>query len=389
MSPRVLLVAGEASGDLRGAELVRELRTLVPDVEVCGVGGERLRAAGMSVTVPAADLSIMGFTEVASRLSTVVRAYRRLRGEILGRGPNGRKPDLVLLIDFPDFNLRLAGVAKRAGVPVLYYVSPQVWAWRRYRIKTLARRVDRLAVVFPFEEELYRGLTEVTFVGHPGLETVRAERSRADVRRALGIEDDRPLVALLPGSRGAEVRELLPPMSAALGKLSAPVHAAVALADESLRDVVDESLRAGGDDRATHLPVLADQTYDLVAAADLVLVASGSASLETALLGRPMVICYRVSPLSYAIARALVRVPFFGMPNLVLDKRVVPELLQDEVTPERIAAEARGILDDPARAVEIQADLQRVRELLGEPGAAGRAAQIAADMMFVEPGGLR
>lgn len=381
MSARVLLVAGEASGDLRGAELVGELRGLVPDVEVIGVGGERLRAAGMDVTVPAADLSIMGLTEVTSRAATILRSYRRLRDEILGRGPDGRKPDLLLLIDFPDFNLRLAAVAKRAGVPVFYYVSPQVWAWRRYRIKTLARRVDRLAVVFPFEEELYRGLADVTFVGHPALETVQATRSREEVRTALGVPEGRPLVALLPGSRGAEVRELLPPMREALGQLSSPVHAVIALADESLRAVVT--------DLAPDLPLVADQTYDLVAAADLVLVASGSASLETALLCRPMVICYRLSAVSFAVARALVRVPFIGMPNLILDKRAVPELVQGDVTPERIAAEARAILDDPERAAEIESDLRRVRERLGKPGAAGRAARIAADMMFVGSDGLR
>ena len=373
MSPRILLVAGEASGDLRGAELVRELRKRVPDVEVNGVGGERLRAAGMDVTVPASDLSIMGLTEVVSRLSVVLRSYRRLRAEILGRGPGGRKPDLVLLIDFPDFNLRLAAVAKRAGVPVFYYVSPQVWAWRRYRIRTLARRVDRLAVVFPFEEELYRGLADVTFVGHPALETVRATRSRAEVRDALGVADDRPFVALLPGSRGAEIRELLPPMREALTQIGRPVAAAVALADESLRSLVEEL--------APDLPIVSGQTYDLVAAADVVLVASGSASLETALLGRPMVICYRLSGLSYAVARALVRVPYIGMPNLILEKGAVPELIQDDVTPARIAAEVRSILEDSGRATSIVDDLRQVRELLGEPGAAGRAADIAAEMI--------
>jgi len=335
----------------------------------------------MDVTVPASDLSIMGVTEVARRLATVVRSYRSLRRQILRGGRDGKRPDLVVLIDFPDFNLRLAAVARRAGVPVLYYVSPQVWAWRRYRIRTLARRVDRLAVVFPFEEELYRGLTDVTFVGHPGLETVRATRSRDEVRRSLGIEDDRPLIALLPGSRGPEVRELLPPMHAALADLGGPVHGVVALADESLREIVGT--------HAPDLPTIAGQTYDLVAAAELVLVASGSASLETALLGRPMIICYRLSAFSYAVARALVRVPFMGMPNLILGRLVVPELLQRDVTPARIAAEARAILGDEARRASMEADLDRVRARLGEPGAARRAAEIAAEMLFVGSPGLR
>ena len=327
----------------------------------------------MKITVEASELSIMGLTEVAGRLPGVLRSYRRLRDEIRGFGPDGRKPDLVILIDFPDFNLRLAAVAKRAGVPVFYYVSPQVWAWRRYRIKTLARRVDRLAVVFPFEEELYRGLTDVTFVGHPALETVRTTRSREEVRRELGVPDGTPLVALLPGSRGHEMRTLLPPMRAALDLLDPPAHGVIALAQESLRSLAEEAGQG--------LPALAGQTYDLVAAADLVLVASGSASLETALLGRPMVILYRLSSMSYWVARALVRVPFIGMPNLILGAEVVPELIQQEVTAERIAAEARAILNDPARAAEIAAGLQKVRRRLGEPGAAARAAGIAADMI--------
>ena len=373
MSVRILLVAGEASGDLRGAELIRELRGILPDVEILGVGGEKLRAAGMQVLVPASELSIMGVTEIVGGLPAVLRAFRRLRAVISGRAPDVPQPDLVVLIDFPDFNLRLAVAARRAGVPVLYYVSPQVWAWRRYRINTLARWVDHVAVVFPFEEEIYRGRAAATFVGHPALETVRATRSPEEARAALGFTTGRPVVTLLPGSRRSEVRALLPILRDALRLLGRPVDAVVALADESLRPDVAEI--------APDLPALFGATYDLVSAADLVLVASGSASLETALLGRPMVIVYRVSALTYALARLLVSVPFIGMPNLILGKRAVPELLQGEVTPERVAAEARAILDDPENAARIRADLAAVRSRLGEPGAARRAAEIAAGMI--------
>lgn len=369
--PTVLLVAGEASGDLRGAELVQALRTLRPDVRVVGVGGDKLREAGMEILVDAAELSAMGVTELFGRVGSIVRSYRRVRGAITGSDGAGR-PDLVVLIDFPDFNLRLAKVARRADIPVLYYVSPQVWAWRRYRVRTLARRVDHLAVVFPFEADLYRGLTDVTFVGHPALETVRASAPQGEVRRRHDLATDRPLVTLLPGSRASEVRELLPVMVEAVRLLG--VQAAVALAHESLRPLVSGICPPG-------MPLVLGETYDLVAAADLVLLASGSATLETALLERPMVIMYRLSPLSYGLARMLVRVPFIGMPNLILDKAAVPELIQDDVTPERVAAEARAILDDPARAAAIRADLARVRALLGEPGAARRAAEIAVRML--------
>jgi lipid-A-disaccharide synthase len=369
--PLVLLVAGEASGDLRGAELVAALRALVPEVRVVGVGGDKLREAGMEVLVDAAELSAMGVTELFGRVGSIVRSYRRVRDAITG-GSRGTRPDLVVLIDFPDFNLRLAKVARRAGIPVLYYVSPQVWAWRRYRVRTLARRVDHLAVVFPFEAELYRGLAEVTFVGHPALETVRASGAPADVRRRHGLALDRPVVTLLPGSRGSEVRALLPVMVEAVRLLG--VQAVVALAHESLRPLARELC-------PPEMALVHDETYDLVAAADVVLLASGSATLETALLERPMVIMYRLSPLSYALARLLVRVPFIGMPNLILGKAAVPELIQGDVTPERVALEARRILEDPARAAAIRADLARVRHLLGEPGAARRAAGIAARML--------
>lgn len=369
--PTVLLVAGEASGDLRGAELVTALRALRPDVRVVGVGGERLRAAGMEVLVDAEELSAMGVTELFGRVGSILRSYRRVRGAITGDAGTGR-PDLVVLIDFPDFNLRLAKVARRSGIRVLYYVSPQVWAWRRYRVRTLAKRVDHLAVVFPFEAELYRGLAQVSFVGHPALETVRATSAPADVRARHGLASDRPLVALLPGSRAAEIRALLPVMVEAVRRLD--VQAVVALAHEGLRPLARELC-------PPEMPLVAGETYDLVAASDLVLLASGSATLETALLERPMVIMYRLSPVTYALARMLVRVPFIGMPNLILGKAAVPELIQAEVTPERVAAEARRILDDPVRAAEIRADLARVRSMLGEPGAAKRAAEIAAGML--------
>lgn len=375
--PTVLVVAGEASGDLRGAELISELRALVPGLRVTGVGGERLRAAGQEALVDAEEISTMGLTEVFSSLGRILAAFRRVREAIEGRA--GRRPDLVVLIDLPDFNLRLAPVARRAGVPVLYYVSPQVWAWRRWRVRQLARNVDRLAVVFPFEERLYRGLADVTFVGHPALDTVRATRTPAETRARLGLDAKRPLVVLLPGSRPAEVRSLLPEMARAIDVLRADVvvDAAVALAGEGLRPLVKP--------HAGSMPVVSGETWNLVGAADLVLCASGSATLETALLERPMVVSYRLSPLTWAVARLLVRVPFVAMPNLVLGRRAVPELLQRDATAERMAAEARSILLDSARAAAMRADLASLRGLLGNGGAAGRAARIAADMLRAAP----
>lgn len=370
-SPHVLLVAGESSGDLRGAELVRALRQKIPEVTFSGVGGDRLKAEGMEILVAAEELSIMGLTEVFAQGNTILRSYRKVRRAILGK--DGPRPDLVILIDFPDFNLRLASVAKRHGIPVFYYVGPQVWAWRRYRIRTLARRVDRLAVVFPFEAELYQGLTQVDFVGHPALETVRAEATRSAVRAELGIADGERLVALLPGSRRAEIASLLPVLQGALAA-QRDARGVIALAGEDLRGAAEALADP-------ELPILTGRTWDLVAAADLVLLSSGTATMETALLGTPMVVAYCLSPLSFAIAKRLVKVDHIAMPNLILERRAVPELVQDEVTVERMAAAAREILEDPKLAARMRQDLAMVRERLGSPGAAGRAAAIAAEML--------
>ena len=370
-SPHVLLVAGESSGDLRGAELVRALRDKVPGITFSGVGGDRLRAEGMEILVAAEELSIMGLTEVVGQAGTILSSYRKVRRAILGK--DGARPDLVILIDFPDFNLRLAGVAKRNGIPVFYYVGPQVWAWRRYRVRTLARRVDRLAVVFPFEADLYKGLTRVDFVGHPALETVRADSTRSSVRAELGLAEEQRLVAVLPGSRRAEINSLLPVFQGALAR-QRDVRGVIALAGEELRPTA-ESL-ADPD-----LPILTGRTWDLVAAADLVLLSSGTATLETALLGTPMVVAYQLSPLSFAIAKRLVQVDHIAMPNLILERRAVPELVQDEVTVDRVAAAASEILEDPELSARMRRDLALVRERLGTPGAADRAAEIAIEML--------
>src|SRR5437870_13256023 len=285
---RVLLVAGEASGDLHGADLLTALRARVPDVEVFGIGGERLREVGMQTVADAGEVATVGVTEVVGRLRALLRAYRALV-----RTLRTEPPDLCLLIDFPEFNLRLARAAKRARVPVLYYIGPQVWAWRRGRVRKIARRVDRLAVVFPFDPALYAPrLPGVEFVGHPLLDRVRVTRGRAETLGAHGLDPARPTVLLLPGSRLSEIDYLLPPLLDAVrtlgrdGRLQFPL----ALAHTLPADEVRRRVRAAGLDVA----VIEDDTYNLIAAADLALVSSGTATLECALLERPMVIVYRL-----------------------------------------------------------------------------------------------
>jgi lipid-A-disaccharide synthase len=364
----VLLVAGEASGDMRGAELVAALRGLRPDLDVWGVGGARLRAAGMHILVDTAAVATMGFVETFGTLGRLLSAYRTLT-----RFLREQRPALLVLIDYPEFNLLLAKRAKALGIPVFYYIAPQVWAWRRGRVRTILRRVDQLGVVFPFEAPLYNnGRERAQFVGHPLLDVVRPSRSREETLARYGLDPGRPLLALLPGSRKKEIRHLLPPCLTAAQRLAREGWQAVVVQAHTLRRA-DLAEVLGGE--APAVPVAEDDAYNVVHAADAVLVASGTATLETALLGRPMVIMYRVAPLTYALARLLVRgVDHIGMPNIILGRAVFPELIQGAVTPDNLVAAVRDVA---ARRGELLAALAELRRTLGEPGAAGRAARLA------------
>ncbi len=370
-NPRVLLIAGEASGDAHGADLVTALKHQAPGVEVFGVGGQYLREAGMHTLVDTAAIAGMGLFEAKDKLTALVRTYRQLTA-ILRTEP----PDLLVLIDFPEFNLRLAKIAKRAGVRVFYYISPQVWAWRKRRVYTIARRVDRLAAVFPFEPAFYAAYgCAVDFVGHPLVDRVRPSRSRAETLQRYDLDPTRKTIALLPGSRAQEVRYLLDPLLGATTLLGDSYQFVLAVASTLNETDLKERVRQ------YKVPVVPGDTYNLLHAADLALVASGTATLETALLERPMVIVYRLAPLTYALARLIVRVPFIGMPNLIAERRVVPELIQREVTPARIATEARQLLDNPQAYRLAQEGLREVRRHLGPGGAAERAATLALEML--------
>jgi len=367
----VLLVAGEASGDMHGAELVAALRRNDPNVEVWGVGGERLRQAGMHILVDTAAVATMGFVETFGTLGRLAGAYRLLKRFMVER-----RPALVVLIDYPEFNMLLAKRAKALGIPVFYYIAPQVWAWRRGRVHKLAQRVDRIGVVFPFEAPLYNnGRQLAEFVGHPLLDLVRPTRTREETRERYQLDPDRPLLALLPGSRKKEVRHLLPAAIAAAQRLMVEGwQSAIALAHTLTRRDLIQALG----ERSPGLPIIEDDTYNLVHAADAAVVASGTATLETALLGRPMVIMYRVSPLTFAVARRLVHVDYIGMPNIILGRRVFPELIQQDVTPEKVVAAVHEVV---ARRDELTAALGELRDQLGQPGAAERAARLALELM--------
>jgi lipid-A-disaccharide synthase len=368
---KVLLVAGEASGDVHGAALVEALRRSDPEVEVWGVGGERLRQAGMHILVDTAAVATMGFVETFGTLGRLLSAYRRLKRFLVEE-----RPQLVILIDFPEFNLFFAKRVKALGIPVFYYIGPQVWAWRRWRVRKIVRRVDRLGLVFPFEPALYNNGHRVTaFIGHPLLDIVQPTQTREQTLALYRLDPARPLLAVLPGSRKKELRHLLrPALDAAALLVRDGWQAVIALAHTLTKDEVAAAL--GG--RMPALPIVENDTYNVIHAADAVLVASGTATLETALLGRPMVIMYRVAALTFALARLLVHVDHIGMPNIILGRGVFPELIQGDVTPEKLVA---AVQDVNARRDELTAALHELRGKLGAPGAATRAARMALELM--------
>jgi lipid-A-disaccharide synthase len=370
LQDEILIVAAEASADLHAARALEELRKLRPDVRAFGVGGPRLRAAGLETLYPAEDLNVMGIAEVLPKIPRILGVLRGLR-EAAGR----RRPAVALLVDSPDFNLRLAKHLKRQGVKIVYYVSPMIWAWRRGRARKIAKVVDRMLCILPFEERFYEGTgVSARFVGHPFAERA-LPGDVASYRDALGLPAGRTTIALLPGSRRSEVARILPPMLDAAERIKAlhpdvqfVVPVAVTLQEGALRPAL--SLHATLDVR-----LVAGRADEVVGASDAALVKSGTSTLETALMQRPMVVVYKMAWLSYWVARLLVRMSHFALVNILAGRTVVPELLQQEASPERMAAEIERLLSDPgARRAQLDG-IAEVRRSLGEPGAARRVAE--------------
>jgi lipid-A-disaccharide synthase len=378
-SPSIMLAAGEASGDLHGATLARHLRSLAPAVLLTGMGGPRMAEAGVGLLSDVTRLAVVGGSEALGRLPALYRTYRRLVGELRARPPRA-----LVLIDFPEFNLRLARAARRLGIPVIYFIPPQVWAWRRGRARVIGRLTTRVLAVFPFEVPLYESAgARVEFVGHPVLDSLGSPPRREEARLRLEVPPGATLLGLLPGSRREEVERLVPEMiGAALLIREARPDATFLLALAPTIDalLVDAMLATC----PVRIAVARAKTYDVMAASDLLLVASGTATLEAALIGTPMVVCYRVSLVSELLGRLLIRIPWVSLVNIVAGRAVVPELLQAEATRRRMAQEALRLLGS---RIELDAQRAAFSEIRGKLGA-GRIGERAA-LSVLEVAGLR
>ena len=368
---KILIVAGETSGDLHGAHLVKAALSLDPKLHFYGVGGEHLRSMGTDVVFDNSEVAVVGIVEVLSKLRSMYRIFRWLK-----RSLDRDKPALAILIDFPDFNLRLAKEANKRGIPVFYYISPQVWAWRRGRVKKIAKLVHKLVVILPFEVPFYRqsGI-DCEFVGHPLIDIVKPHLSKEKALDIFRLDKDKRTIGLLPGSRREEVQNLLPVLlkSAHLLLRDFPnLQFIIPIAPAINRFEVEKYIA----DSNVDIRVVGEHTYDVLNICDLIITASGTATLEAAIMSTPMIIIYKVSFLSYLVGRLLVKVKYIGLVNLIAEKRVVPELIQGQASPVNIFNEASTMLKNPHLLVVIRGELEKVREKLGNPGTSQRAAQI-------------
>jgi lipid-A-disaccharide synthase len=363
LSLRLLLSCAEASGDLYAGALTRELRAREPDLQIAGLGGPRFEAAGGRLIDDYREIAVTGLTEAIPKFPRILSALGRLED-----AARAERPDALVVIDAPDFNFRLASRIKRLGVRVVYYISPQIWAWRKGRVKTIRRLADRVLVIFPFEEALYRDAgVPVEFVGHPLVDLAKATAAREPFLSGLGLVPSAPTVAILPGSRPNEVSRILPDLLVAATRIRSAVPRAQFVIARAPR--LDDRLFLA----APH-PIVEGDADTVLASADVALTASGTATVQTALHDTPMVIVYRVSPLTYQLGRRLVSVRSIGMVNLIAGEQIVPELIQDAFTPDAVAREAVSMLTDSGRIARIREGLSRVRARLGGPGASGRAA---------------
>jgi lipid-A-disaccharide synthase len=369
-----MISCGEPSGDLYAGALAVEIRRRQPDAAIFGLGGQRLMAGGGELLADYRGLSVTGLIEAIRVLPKSFSVLNQLV-----HAARSEKPQALVAIDFPDFNFRLAAAVKKLGIPIIYYISPQLWAWRSRRMRVIKRLADRVLVIFPFEEQIYRDAgVPVQFVGHPLVDLARAQEPKDSFLLELRLDASRPIVALLPGSRPNEVERLLPVMRDAVKQIATQLPGAQFVIARA--PSLDDKLFANVEWDSVEPVVVLARTDDVLAIANVVITASGTATVQAALHGRPMVVIYKLSPLSYRIGRRFVHVDDVAMVNLIAGRRIVPELIQEDCTAERIAAEVLSLLTDGPRAQAMRAALSEVRRKLGRPGASGRAADAVLEV---------
>lgn len=371
MTPKkILIVAGEPSGDLHASNLVRNLKTIRPDLTFFGIGGTLSKKAGVDIVFDITPLALVGLVEVLKNIFTVGKAYKAILQKA-----DAEKPDLAILVDYPGFNLKLAKALKRRSIPVIYYISPQVWAWGRNRVNIIKRCVKKILVFFKFEEELYKTCgIDAEFVGHPLLDTVKTTLPKDEILKTYDLSKRKPVIALLPGSRLSELKTLLPVMLAAGVIIDQKLEGAqfiIAKYPGLPRDIYENF--AG--DSKLDIRIAEGDTYNVLAASDFAIVASGTATLETALVGTPFVIVYKANLITYLLYKIVSTTRFLGIVNIIAGKEITPEFLQFRMTPENISATVTGLMRDEAGLSAIRNELGRVKSSLGSPGASLRAAR--------------
>jgi lipid-A-disaccharide synthase len=382
---QIMIVAGEASGDLHGANLARELLAEDPQLILYGMGGNSMAAAGVEILQDISSVAVMGLVEVIGRLGVIRQAMRMLVEQF-----SNRTPDLLILIDYPGFNLILAKKARQLNIPVLYYISPKGWAWREGRVKQIKQYVDRMAVILPFEKEYFRkqGIP-VEFVGNPLLDSVKPKQSKMEFLKQYDIDPASTLVGLMPGSRKQEIARLLPLFLQVARQLNETISNVVFLLPLAHTLSIDDLEKSGLSENGIDLCIIRENHYDMMAACDLAMAASGTLTLELAILNVPMVVCYKVSTFSHKLGAPFIKVQFASLVNLIADREVVPELLQNAATPENLYREALILLKNENANGEMRQQLKEVCSQLGEPGASRRTALMAMDMIkgVKEPNG--
>jgi lipid-A-disaccharide synthase len=376
---KIAFSAGEASGDQHAASMFTELKKLMPNILGIGIGGVKMEQAGIDIRYDTSTIGVIGFFEVITHFAGIRRAYKAMQQVLLKE-----KPDLLVCVDYKEFNYWLARFAKRNGVKVLFYVSPQVWAWRPGRVKQYGKVMDMMAVIFPFEVPYYEAeKAPVRYVGHPCVDKAHPQKTRADDKKSFGLTNATSVVGLLPGSRTNEIERMLPVMLAAAQNLQSKfpgMHFILPQADSVTDALLDNYLR----NSRLMITVIKNKPYDVIQCCDAIMTTSGTASLEIALLGIPMVIAYKLSSITYWLGRLLVKTPYIGLPNIILGKAAIKELIQNDASSDKLAAEISKILTDTSYAEQMRQDLQEVKKLLGEGGGSKTMARLALEMLGIK-----